>query len=290
MTVMASELYIARARLAETPPKGHRPLRSRGVLPVRRYIFIDRKSHPNARIYVALHQARNLPQNVSDYQTPHEHNTDEFYFFIGNHPDLSGLEGQIKFEGRTHKIVSPAAVYIPAGTAHEYKVTKGEGNVIVLFRNLDYGHIAREPDIEKGEREAEKFRGYVLRPDVRPTSEIKYHYDTAPGERHVFIDHKKMPEADFYTIVRNAFNVKPLQLKYVDKHRHICDSYYLFIGNKPDLTGLKAEVVIDGKKSNVASPAAAYVPERVLHHYRLIGGSGKFFNIVPKGNYNESLL
>ena len=58
---------------------------------------------------------------------PHFHNTDEFYYFIGNNPDLSGLEGQIIFEGRVHKIVSPACVYIPIGAVHEYKVTRGAG-------------------------------------------------------------------------------------------------------------------------------------------------------------------
>ena len=162
--------------------------------------------------------------------------------------------------------------------------------MVVLFRNLDYGHISREPDVEKGEKEAEKFSQYILTSDIRPTSEIRYHRDTAPGDRYVFVDHKKMADADFYTIVRNALNVKAIQLKYVEQHAHNCDSYHLFIGNRPDFTGLKAEVVIEGEKSIVESPAAAYVPEGVLHYYRLIGGSGKFFNIVSKGKYNESLI
>jgi 2-isopropylmalate synthase len=282
--------HIAQARVAETPPSGHRPLRGGITLPVKRHIFIDRKSLPSARIYVATHQARQLPSEVADYQTPHEHNTDEFYFFIGDNPDLSGLEGQIKFEGKTHRIISPATVYIPTGTVHEYKVTKGEGIVVVLFRDLDYKHIAREPDEKKSQREAEKYRRYILRPDIRPTSEIKFHRDTAPGDRYVFMDSKKIPEANFYTIVRNAFDVKADQSQYVDPHRHNCDTYHLFIGNGPDYTGLTGEMVIDGKESIVASPAAVHVLEGVPHYYRLIGGSGKFFNVVPKGNYNESLL
>ena len=77
---------------------------------------------------------------VPDYQVPHCHNTDEFYYFIGNHPDLTGLEGQIIFEGKVHKIVSPACVYIPTGAVHEYKVTRGAGTVTVLFRNRGYTH------------------------------------------------------------------------------------------------------------------------------------------------------
>ena len=84
--------------------------------------------------------------------------------------------------------------------------------------------------------------------------------------------------------------MKADQSQYVDPHRHNCDTYHLFIGNAPDYTGLTGEMVIDGKQSIVASPAAVHVPEGIPHYYRLIGGSGKFFNIVPKGNYNESLL
>jgi len=259
-------------------------------LPVRRTIFVDRKALPAARIYVAIHQALDLPENVPDYQTSHAHNTDEFYFFIGKNADLTGLYGQIKFEGKAHEISSPAAVYIPEGTVHEYKVTGGAGYVVVLFRSLDYTHIPRQPDLERGKREEAKFSQYVLRADIRPTSELKYHHDTAPGERHVLIDAKKLARAGFYTIVRNAFDVRPTQANYVDKHRHSCDSYHLLIGNETDLSGLRAEMVIGEEVSIVESPAAVYVPERIPHCYRLIGGSGQFFNMVPKGSYNDSLI
>ncbi|HZD40464.1 MAG TPA: hypothetical protein VE131_07060, partial [Terriglobales bacterium] len=74
-----------------------RPLREQTCLPVKRHIFINRDSHPDADIYVAIHEAANLPVEVPDYQVPHFHNTDEFYFFIGSNSDLTGLEGQILF-------------------------------------------------------------------------------------------------------------------------------------------------------------------------------------------------
>jgi len=209
---------------------------------------------------------------------------------LGNGPDLSGLEGQIKFEGRVHRIVAPATVYIPTGTVHEYKVTRGSGSVVVLFRNRGYNHVEKLPDTEKGNREAGKFGGYILRAEVRPSTEIKYHRDTAPGVRYVFIDGKKMPEADFYTVVRAVSDVKPTQADYVDKHAHNCDTYHILIGDGAELTGLKAEFDIGGEKVVVESPAGVHVPARVPHSQRLIGGSGHFFNIVPKGNYNESLV
>jgi mannose-6-phosphate isomerase-like protein (cupin superfamily) len=267
-----------------------RPLRQRIELPVKRHIFINRDSHPDADIYVAIHEAKNLPQPVPDYQVPHCHNTDEFYYFIGDRPDLSGLEGQIIFEGNVHKILSPACVYIPEGAVHEYKVTRGEGTVTVLFRNAGYTHQDQEPDREKGRREAGKFARYIIKPDVRPTTEIKYHTEAAPGVRYVFIDEKLTPEAGFYTVVRSVTDVKASQANYVDKHRHNCDTYHIVIGKGPELSGLKTEFVIGDEKVVVESPVGVHIPAGVPHSQRMVEGSGHFFNFVPKGNYNDGLM
>src|ERR1051325_9965575 len=171
-----------------------RPLRERIEMPVKRHVFINRDSHPDADIYVAIHEAKDLPNAVPDYQVPHCHNTDEFYYFIGDRPDLSGLEGQIIFEGKVHKIVSPACVYIPTGVVHEYKVTRGAGTVTVLFRSRGYTHADRAPD-------------------------------AAPGVRYVFVDGRLKPEAGFYTVVRSVQDVRPTQADYVQPHTHNCDTY-----------------------------------------------------------------
>ena len=284
--------YIAKARPGALG--GHaaekRPLREQIVLPVKRHIFINQDSHPDADVYIAIHEAKELPTTVPDYQVPHCHNTDEFYFFVGNEPDLSGLEGQIKFEGRVHKIVAPATVYIPTGAVHEYKVTRGSGSVVVLFRNPGYTHVDQQPDLDKGNREAGKFAGYILRAEIRPTTEIKYHKETAPGVRYVFIDRKLKPEADFYAVVRTVSQIKPTQAEYVDKHTHNCDTYHIVIGKGPELTGLKAEFVIGGEKAVVQSPVGVHVPARVAHSQRMLEGSGHFFNFVPRGDYNGSLV
>jgi hypothetical protein len=76
----------------------------------------------------------------------------------------------------------------------------------------------------------------------------------------------------------------------VDKHTHNCDTYHIVIGKGPELTGLKAEFVIGGEKVVVESPAGVHVPARVAHSQRMIEGSGHFFNFVPRGDYNGSLL
>lgn len=288
---MALDSYIVKARPGALGAKHEekRPLRQLSSLPVKRHVFINRDSHPDADIYVAIHEAKDLPSPVPDYQVPHCHNTDEFYYFIGDHAGLSGLEGQIIFEGQVHPIVSPACVYIPAGAVHEYKVTQGAGTVTVLFRNRGYTHENRPFDFAKGEREFARYAGYVFPPEVRPTTEIKYHTDAAPGVRYVFVDGKLMPEANFYTVVRSVVNVKPTQANYVDVHRHNCDTQHIAVGTGPDLGGLKIEFQIGDEKAVVESPVGVNIPARTPHSQRIVEGSGHFFNFVPKSHYNDGL-
>ena len=78
---MNIEKYIVKARPGVVGGKFEekRPLRERIELPVKRHIFINRDSHPDADIYVAIHETEILPASVPDYQVPHFHNTDEFY-------------------------------------------------------------------------------------------------------------------------------------------------------------------------------------------------------------------
>ena len=284
--------YIVKARPGVLGGKFEekRPLRERIEMPVKRHIFINRDSHPEANIYVAILEAKNLPSQVPDYQVPHCHNTDEFYYFIGDNADLTGLEGQIIFEGRVHRIVSPACVYIPTGAVHEYKVTKGAGTVTVLFRDRGYTHEDRPFDTGKGERDFAKYAGYIFHPDVRPTTEIKYHSDAAPGARYVFIDGKLKPEAGFYTVVRSVANVQPTQANYVEQHTHNCDTQHIAIGKGAELTGLKIEFQIRDEKVVVESPMGVHIPAGTPHSQRIVEGSGHFFNFVPKSHYNDGLV
>lgn len=289
---MDLEKYIVKARPGVLGGKHEekRPLRQLTALPVKRYVFINRDSHPDADIYVAIHQAKDLPSPVPDYQVPHCHNTDEFYYFVGDNPDLTGLEGQIIFEGQVHKIVSPACVYIPIGTVHEYKVTGGNGTVTVLFRNRGYTHEDKPFDVSKGERDFARYAGYIFKPEVRPTTEIKYHTDAAPGTRYVFVDGKLKPEANFYTVVRTVAGVQPTQANYVDIHRHNCDTQHIAIGTGPELTGLKVEFQIRDDKMIVESPVGVNIPAGTPHSQRIIEGAGHFFNFVPKRFYNDGLM
>jgi 2-isopropylmalate synthase len=162
--------------------------------------------------------------------------------------------------------------------------------VTVLFRSRGYTHQDRLPDVTKGERDFKKYASYIFHPDVRPTTEIKYHTDAAPGVRYVFVDGKLQPDAGFYTVVRRVSNVQSTQENYVEKHTHNCDTYHIVIGAGPEFTGLKTEFVIRDEKSVVESPVGVHIPAGTPHSQRIVQGSGHFFNFVPKSNYNDGLM
>jgi 2-isopropylmalate synthase len=146
------------------------------------------------------------------------------------------------------------------------------------------------PDVTKGERDFKKYASFIFQPDVRPTTEIKYHTDAAPGVRYVFVDGELQPDAGFYTVVRRVSNVQSTQENYVEKHTHNCDTYHIVIGAGPEFTGLKTEFVIRDEKSVVESPVGVHIPAGTPHSQRIVQGSGHFFNFVPKSNYNDGLV
>lgn len=133
------------------------------------------------------------------------------------------------------------------------------------------------------------FANYILKPEVRKTSELPFHNDLAPGKRRVFLEKKLFPEADLYVMVRTSNDVTRDQPEYVESHAHNVSSIYVFVGNGEDLEGLTAEVVLDDEVYQVESPATVFIPKNVVHSYRLIEGSGHFSHIVLKGDYNSSL-
>ena len=130
-------------------------------MPVKRHIFINRDSHPDANIYMAVHEAKNLPPQVPDYQVPHCHNTDEFYYFIGDHPDLTGLEGRSSSKAGCTGSFRPPVTHSDRRGAW-YRVTKGGTDV--LFRNRGYTH--GPPFNLGGERDFANHAGYIFHPSA----------------------------------------------------------------------------------------------------------------------------
>ncbi len=121
---------------------------------------------------------------------------------------------------------------------------------------------------------------------VRPTSELKFHHDVAPGLRYLAIDKSLCEKAAIYIAIRRVYDVKHDQPEYIDKHIHSVDSLNLFIGDDDKLKGLRATVRIEDHEREIESPMTVFIPKGLYHNYKMTGGSGIFVNILLAGDYN----
>lgn len=134
------------------------------------------------------------------------------------------------------------------------------------------------------------FARYCLHPVERPTSEIRYHYDCAPGRRYLLVDRRLVPEADLYVIERRVGpEVGADQEPYVDPHVHNCTSFYIFRGSEADPASLAVEVRLGDEVRVLRSPCQVYIPAGLVHTLRVVGGPGSFIHVVLSGDYDESL-
>jgi 2-isopropylmalate synthase len=129
-----------------------------------------------------------------------------------------------------------------------------------------------------------------IRPEVRRTSEVLFHHDTAPGLRFLAIDQTKYPDSPIYIAVRRANNVPETQPEYIDRHQHTVDSLYMFMGDDEGMKGLHAVVRLADEERKIESPMTVFIPKGVAHSYRLTKGSGTYISILLTGNYNASTL
>jgi 2-isopropylmalate synthase len=125
-------------------------------------------------------------------------------------------------------------------------------------------------------------------PQIRQTSEVKFHSDTAPGLRFLAIDASIRSGAPIYIAVRRVTCCLPDQPEYIDWHAHSVDSVYLFLGEEEGMRGLQALVRFGDQEVQIESPMTVFIPAGVAHSYKLIGGSGSYVSILLNGNYNKS--
>jgi hypothetical protein len=131
---------------------------------------------------------------------------------------------------------------------------------------------------------------WILAPEPRPTSDVPYHHDRAPGQKYLLVDAERLPGSPVYVALRRVDGVPPDQPRWLDPHCHSCNSFYVFVGDGPDLGGLHAVVALGEGAYAVESPAAALVPPRLRHTYWLTEGSGWYLQITLSPTYEGSLL
>jgi 2-isopropylmalate synthase len=121
---------------------------------------------------------------------------------------------------------------------------------------------------------------------VRRTSELKFHADTAPGVRFLAMDKCLCADAPLYLAVRRVNGVPQHQPEYIQSHVHSVDSLYVFIGDEEGLRGLRATVRVEEEEREIESPMTVLIPKGVPHSYKLVGGSGIYLSILLDGDYN----
>ena len=129
----------------------------------------------------------------------------------------------------------------------------------------------------------------LITPQERRTSEIPYHSDRAPGRRLVFVGRPVYPPSALYIVGRRVEYVPKDQPEWLENHRHNCNTFYVFSGDRDDLSGLRAIVTVEGKTFEAHAPATVLIPQYTLHHYKLVEGSGWSFHVNLRGDYEESL-
>ena len=77
----------------------------------------------------------------------------------------------------------------------------------------------------------------LIAPQERRTSEVPYHSDLAPGRRFVFVGRPVYAKSEFYAVGRRVDDVPGDQPEWLENHRHNCNTFYVFLGDREDLSG-----------------------------------------------------
>jgi hypothetical protein len=133
-------------------------------------------------------------------------------------------------------------------------------------------------------------RQRAIIPEARPTSDVPYHHDRAPGQKYLVLDETVVPGSPVYVALRRVDHIPAVQPRWLDPHEHTCNTFYVFLGSGNGLGGLHAMVQMVDHTCRVGSPAAVLIPPRVLHHYWLLDGSGWYLQITLESSYVASLV
>ena len=128
----------------------------------------------------------------------------------------------------------------------------------------------------------------ILNVEARSAAELKKH-QKGPGTRYIFSDHRNNPEGNIYVVVRKVEGLDNPE-GHVEPHCHDYESLFIFKGNNPDMSGLKATVLLGNRWHEFESPKTVRIPSGLNHTYRFVEGSGEYWNIVltPGADYNKA--
>ncbi|MFI5634130.1 hypothetical protein ACIA8E_33125 [Streptomyces sp. NPDC051664] len=113
--------------------------------PGERFVLVDNRFVPGADQYCI---ARRIPQ-MDDYGAghvdTHVHHCDSLFMFLGEETGYAGLTVEVTLGERVFPVQSPAAVFIPAGVAHGYRVVGGAGTYLNHVLAGEYNSSLLDP-------------------------------------------------------------------------------------------------------------------------------------------------
>lgn len=110
-----------------------------------RHVMIDERFVHDARQYCIVREIPPQAEPTVGHVDPHRHVCDSLFMFLGKGSQMQGLEVEVMLDGEVRRLHSPAAMFIPAGALHSYRVIGGEGYYINHVAHGEYNASLLEP-------------------------------------------------------------------------------------------------------------------------------------------------
>ena len=113
--------------------------------PGSRHVMVDERFVADARQYCIVRDIPPQAEPADAHVDPHRHICDSLFMFLGKGPGMQGLEVEVMLDGAMRTLRSPAALFIPAGALHSYRILGGEGFYVNHVANGEYNDSLLEP-------------------------------------------------------------------------------------------------------------------------------------------------
>jgi hypothetical protein len=98
---------------------------------LKRYLLLNAEGCEGAPVHIAAHLIKDLKEPPAPYVDAHRHpDCDEIGLVIGQ---PGALEYEIILDGKVHHLLSPASIFIPAGTVHRARALRGNGAYVCIL-------------------------------------------------------------------------------------------------------------------------------------------------------------
>jgi len=127
---MSNKKYIKRGVISSL---SNVAFHNKAKSPLKRIFMLSEPDIKEHGVRIVVHQIKKLPKKVKEYCELHVHQYDEINLILS---ESGKLVYSIQLGDEVFKVVSPAAIYIPAGLKHSANVISGKGLFVAdIFTN-----------------------------------------------------------------------------------------------------------------------------------------------------------